>query len=88
MTQQNNNTESLKNKCLNDKDCYTIELRLKDGVSAYKIVKELNYPINTILNEIRHGTTTQIKQGKPAEIYLADIGSYLKKKQKEFLSLF
>ncbi|WP_405317823.1 helix-turn-helix domain-containing protein, partial [Faecalibacillus faecis] len=50
MNQQNNNTESRKNKHLNDKERYTIELRLKDGASAYKIAKELNRPINTILN--------------------------------------
>ena len=77
MNQENNNTESRKNKHLNDKERYTIELRLKDGASAYKIAKELNRPINTILNEIRRGTTTQIKQGKPVEMYLADTGSYI-----------
>ena len=83
MNQQNNNTESRKNKHLNDKERYTIELRLKDGVSAYKIAKELNRPINTILNEIRRGTTTQIKQGKPVELYLADTGSYIYKRNRK-----
>lgn len=53
MDHQNHNTESRKNKHLNYKERMTIELRLKDGFSAYKIAKELNRPINTVLNEIR-----------------------------------
>ena len=64
MDHQNHNIESRKNKHLNFKERIMIELRLKDGFSAYKIAKELNRPINTILNEIRRGITTQIKQGK------------------------
>ena len=64
MDHQNHNTELRKNKHLNFKERIMIELRLKDGFSAYKIAKELNRPINTILNEIRRGITTQIKQGK------------------------
>ena len=74
MDHQNHKTESRKNKHLNFKECMTVELRLKDGFSAYKIAKELNRSINTILNEVRHGTTTQIKQGKYVEMYLADTG--------------
>ncbi|NFO15796.1 helix-turn-helix domain-containing protein, partial [Clostridium botulinum] len=70
MDHQNNNTESRKNKHLNFKDRMTIELRCNDGFSPYKIAKELNRPINTILNEIRRGTTTQIKQGNYVEVYL------------------
>lgn len=83
MDQINNNTESRKNKHLNFEERMTIQLRLKDGFSAYKIAKELNRPINTILNEIRRGTTTQIKQGKKVEVYLADTGEaiYLKNRQ-------
>ena len=57
----NINTESRKNKHLNFSEGMTIELRLKDGFSAYRISKELGRSINTILNEIRRGTTTQIK---------------------------
>ncbi|MBQ3423505.1 MAG: helix-turn-helix domain-containing protein, partial [Romboutsia sp.] len=41
MDHQNHNTESRKNKHLNFKERMTIELRLKDGFSAYKIAKEL-----------------------------------------------
>ena len=60
----------------------TIELRLKDGFSAYKISKELGRSINTILNEIRRGTTTQIKQGNHVEFYLADTGEAVYKKHR------
>jgi len=62
MDYQNNNTELRENKHLNFEERMTIRLRLKDGFSAYKISKELNRSINAILNEIRRGTTTQIKQ--------------------------
>ena len=39
-------------------------------------------PINTILDEIRRGTTTQIKQGNHVEAYLADTGEALYKKHR------
>ncbi|EOU1109504.1 helix-turn-helix domain-containing protein, partial [Clostridium perfringens] len=55
MDYQNHNTESRKNKHLNMKERMIVEIRLKDGFSAYKIAKELNRPINTVLNEIRRG---------------------------------
>lgn len=57
MDYQNKNTESRKNKRLNIKERMIVEIRLKDVFSAYKIEKELNRTINTILNEIRSGTT-------------------------------
>lgn len=57
MDYQNKNTESRKNKRLNIKERMIVEIRLKDVFSAYKIEKELNRTINTILNEIRRGTT-------------------------------
>ena len=74
MDYQNNNTESRKNKHLNFKERMTIEIRLKDGFSIYKIAKELGRSINTITNEIKRGTTTQIRQGKYIKIYLAATG--------------
>ena len=83
MDHQNHNTELRKNKHLNFKERIMIELRLKDGFSAYKIAKELNRPINTILNEIRRGMTTQIKQGKYVEIYLADTGEAVYRKNRQ-----
>ena len=83
MDYPNNNTESRKNKHLNFEERMTIQIRLKDGYSRYKIAKELNRPINTIINEIRRGTTTQIKQGKPVEMYLADTGEAVYKKHRQ-----
>lgn len=71
----NNSTESLKNKHLNFNERMTIEIRLKNGLSPYKIAKEIGRSINTILNEIQRGTTTQIKQNKLVNLYLADTGN-------------
>ena len=82
MDYPNNNTESRKNKHLNFEERMTIQIRLKDGLSPYRIAKELNRPLNTVLNEIRRGTTMQIKQGKHIEIYLADTGESIYKKNR------
>jgi len=82
MDYPNNNTEPRKNKHLNFEERMLIQLRLKDGFSPYKIAKELKRPINTILNEIRRGTTTQIKQEKYFEVYLADTGEAVYKKHR------
>jgi IS30 family transposase len=82
MDYQNNNTESRKNKNLNFKDRMIIQIHLKDCYSAYRIAKELGRPINTILNEIRRGTTTQIKQENYVEVYLADTGEAVYKKNR------
>lgn len=83
MDHQNHNTESRKNKHLSFKERTIIELRLKDGFSPYKIAKELGRSINTVLNEIRRGTTTQIKQGKPVQMYIADTGANIYNKNRE-----
>lgn len=82
MDNKNTNTNTRKNKHLSFKERTIIEIRLQDGLSAYKIAKELNRPINTILNEIRRGTTTQINQGKLVEIYLADTGQAVYQKNR------
>jgi transposase, IS30 family len=74
MEHQNHNTDSRKNKHLNFKERCLIEIRLKDGASPYRIAKELTRPINTVINEIKRGTATQIKQGKYVQMYLADTG--------------
>lgn len=74
MDSTNYTTESRKYKHLHFKERITIELRLKDGHSAYSIAKELNRPINTVLNEIRRGTVDQIKQNQRVQVYLADAG--------------
>lgn len=74
MDYPNHNTDSRKNKHLNFEERMLIQIRIRDGLSSYKIAKYLNRPINTILNEIRRGTTTQIRQGNYVEVYLADTG--------------
>jgi IS30 family transposase len=83
MDYQKDTTNLRKNKHLNFEERMTIQLRLKDGLSAYKIAKELNRPINTITNEIRRGTTAQIKQGKSMQIYLADTGNAIYEKNRQ-----
>lgn len=74
MDNNNNNISIRKNKHLNFKERTTIEIRVNDGMSAYKIAKELGRPINTIINEIKRGTVKQIKQNRSVEMYLADAG--------------
>ena len=81
MEYPNDNTNSRKNKHLNFKELHLIEIRLGDGLTPYKISKELKRPINTILNEIKWGTTTQIKQGKRVEMCLADTGEVVYQKK-------
>ena len=70
----NNNINERKNKHLNLKERIMIEIRLNEGCSAYKIAKELKRAKNTIQNEIKRGTTTQIIQGKYKTVYLAETG--------------
>ena len=82
MEYPNDNTKSRKNKHLTFKERHLIEIRLGDGLTPYKIAKELKRPINTILNEIKRGTTTQIKQGKHVEMYLADTGEAVYQKNR------
>lgn len=83
MDHNNNNTNSTKNKHLSYKERIIIETRLKDGWSPYKIAKYLNRAQNTILNEIRRGTTIQIKQGKSVKMYLADTGEAVYRKHRK-----
>lgn len=84
MDNNNNSINSRKNKHLNFKERTTIEIRLKDGLSPYRIAQELCRPINTILNEIKRGTTTQIKSGnKNIEMYIADTGQAIYEKNRK-----
>lgn len=64
MDHPNNTINSCKQKHLNFEERMTIQIRLKDGYSPYKIAKELNRASNTIRNEIKRGTVPQLKQGK------------------------
>lgn len=80
MDYPNSTINSRKQKHLNFEERMTIQIRLKDGYSPYKIAKELNRASNTIRNEIKRGTVPQLKKGKTAMVYLADTGEaiYLK----------
>ena len=72
-------TNSRKHKHLSFEERVTIQIRLKDGCTAYRIAKELCRPINTIINEIRRGTVPQIIQNKKVMVYLADAGEAIYK---------
>lgn len=74
MDYPHSSTTHVKNKHLLLCHRVVIELRLKDGHSAYKIAKELGCAANTIRNEIRRGTVAQIRQGKRIQVYFADVG--------------
>lgn len=74
MDYPNNTTDSRKNKHLNSEERMIIQLRLQDGYTPYKIAKALGRALNTVLNEIRRGSTTQIIANKKVEMYLASTG--------------
>ena len=82
MDYTNNTTESRKNKHLNFEERMTIQIRLKDGFSPYKIAKELKRPLNTIQNEIKRSTVPQIEQNKKVMVYLADAGNAVYQKNR------
>lgn len=72
MEQYNNTTNSRKNKHLNAFERGQIQLLLEEGFTTYAIAKRLNRAFNTICNEIKRGTVTQIKANKKTEIYYPD----------------
>ncbi len=74
MDYPNDTINSRKQKHLNFEERMTIQLRLKDNYSPYKIAQELGRASNTIRNEIKRGTVAQIVQGKTIMVYLADAG--------------
>ena len=84
MDYSNNSTNLRKNKHLNYEERMVIQIRLKDGFTPYKIAKELGRPINTVLNEIKRGTTKQIIQNKKTiEVYFADTGEAVYNKNRQ-----
>lgn len=72
MEQFNNTTNSRKNKHLNAYERGQIQLLLEDGYTAYAIAQRLNRAYNTICNEIKRGTVSQIKCNKKIEVYYPD----------------
>ncbi|SJZ34658.1 helix-turn-helix domain-containing protein, partial [Selenihalanaerobacter shriftii] len=57
----NNTPKSRKNKHLNAYERGQIALLHSEGMSAYAIAKRLGRASNTIRNELKRGTVSQIK---------------------------
>ena len=66
--------ESRKNKHLSVYERGQIELLHNQGLSPYAIGKLLSRASNTIRNELKRGTMTQIRAGKNVTVYLPDAG--------------
>ena len=80
MDQQDNNIKSRKNKHLNFEERIIIQIRLQDGYTPYKIAKELNRSINTILNEIRRGQLHKLSKANTLKcILLILVKLYIKR---------
>ncbi|WP_028829507.1 IS30 family transposase [Proteocatella sphenisci] len=82
MDYTNYNTDFRKHKHLNDFERHSIQIRLTEGWSPYKIAKSLDRAQNTILNEIRKGTVSQLKHGKKIELYFSDAGKSIYEKNR------
>lgn len=65
---------SRKNKHLTAYERGQIKLLHDEGLTPYAIGKRLNRPSNTIRNELKRGTVTQIKANKTVLIYYPDTG--------------
>lgn len=89
MDYPNSSISHEKNKHLLFRHRVLIELRLKDGHSAYKIAKEVGCAPNTIRNEMKRGEVEQIRQGKKVTVYFADVGqrNYEAKRQNSVRKL-
>ena len=74
MDHNNHNTTLRTNKHLNKEERFYMEKRLAEGDSKTAIARALGRSRTTIYAEIERGTTEQIKQGKPCEMYMADLG--------------
>lgn len=74
MEYNNTTTNSRKNKHLSDFERGQIELLHNKGYSAYRIAKELGRASNTIRNELKRGTVSQIKNEKMVQVYYPDTG--------------
>lgn len=74
MDYTHHNTSNRHNKHLNHFERGKIEAWLEAGYSPYAMAKKLGRSANTVRNEIKRGTTTQIKSGKTVTLYLADRG--------------
>lgn len=66
--------KSRKNKHLNAYERGQIALLHSEGMSPYAIAKRLGRASNTIRNELKRGTVSQIKGNKTVNIYFPDTG--------------
>jgi IS30 family transposase len=78
----NNTTISRTNKHLNAFERGQIQLLNAEGRSPYAIGKRLKRASNTIRNELRRGTVSQIKVNKVVNIYYPDAGQAVYEKNR------
>ena len=71
-----------KNKHLNAYERGQIQLLNSEGLTPYAIGKRLGRASNTIRNELRRGTVSQIKGNKIVEIYYPDTGQAVYEKNR------
>jgi IS30 family transposase len=75
MSQFNNTVESRKNKYLNEKERYRIEILLKEGLKPYEIAQRMDRGIRTIEREIARGSVwLQNHDLTYRKEYCADVG--------------
>ncbi|TDX49162.1 IS30 family transposase [Orenia marismortui] len=75
----NDTPKSRKNKHLNAYERGQIQLLNSEGMSAYAIAKRLGRASNTIRNELKRGTVSQIKNNKEVMVYYPDVGERIYK---------
>ncbi|QCI87342.1 IS30 family transposase [Vagococcus zengguangii] len=84
MAQIKNNTKKSSYKHLSFKERQLIEFWHKDGKSNREIGKRLGRHHQTIANELKRGTTTQIKENKKVrQLYFADTGQAVYTKNRK-----
>lgn len=75
MSQINHTVESRKNKHLTEKERYTIEILLKEGLKPLEIVKRLGRDKRTIERDIAKGTVKLLNSDLTyRKEYCADVG--------------
>lgn len=83
MNYSNNTSLSRKNKHLNPFERGQIQLLNAEGFTPYAIGKRLGRASNTIRNELKRGTVTQIKGNKTVAVYYPDAGQTIYEKNRK-----
>jgi transposase, IS30 family len=78
----NDTTIQRKNKHLNAFERGQIQLLNAEGLSPYAIGKRLNRASNTIRNELKRGTVSQMKAKKIVQVYYPDTGQAVYEKNR------